>query len=122
MKTILIVDDSATILISIQGILTKAGFNVEKAANGQEGLKMVQAKKPDLMITDLNMPILDGIGLISEVRKLPAARFMPILVLTTESQQAKRDQAKSAGATGWLVKPAKADELLSVIKRVLPGA
>ncbi|MCE1243874.1 response regulator [Oryzomicrobium sp.] len=97
MKTIFLVDDSATILLSISSILTKA----------------------DLLITDLNMPGMNGIEFIKEVRKLPACRFMPILFLTTESEQSKRLEAKAAGASGWIVKPATADQLLNTIKLVL---
>ena len=116
----MLVDDSATILLSISNILAKAGYGVEKAADAQEGLKKFQAGvKVDLLITDLNMPEMNGIEFIKEVRKLPAYKFMPILFLTTESQQSKRAEAKAAGASGWLVKPATADELLNTIKLVL---
>lgn len=119
-KTIMLVDDSATILLSISNILGKAGYGVEKAANANEGLaKFKSGTKIDLLITDLNMPGMNGIDFIKEVRKLPAYKFMPILFLTTESQQSKRAEAKAAGASGWLVKPATADELLSTIKLVL---
>ncbi|HSD37494.1 MAG TPA: response regulator [Rhodocyclaceae bacterium] len=120
MKKILLVDDSATILLSISNILAKAGYEVEKAGNAAEALKTFDAgTKFDLLITDLNMPGMNGIELIGEVRKLPAYRFMPILFLTTESQQAKRAEAKAAGASGWLVKPTTADELLNTIKLVV---
>ena len=120
MKTILLVDDSATILLSISNILTKAGYAVEKAANANEGLAKFNAgTKVDLLITDLNMPGMNGIDFIKEVRKLPSYKFMPILFLTTESQQSKKMEAKAAGASGWLVKPATADELLNTIKLVL---
>lgn len=120
MKTIMLVDDSATILLSISNILTKAGYAVEKAPNAQEALNKFKAGlKLDLLITDLNMPGMNGIDFIKEVRKLPSYKFMPILFLTTESQQAKRMEAKAAGASGWLVKPATADELLNTIKLVL---
>jgi two-component system chemotaxis response regulator CheY len=120
MKTIMLVDDSATILLSISNILSKAGYGVEKAANAQEGLKKFQAGvKADLLITDLNMPGMNGIEFIKEVRKLPNYKFMPILFLTTESQQSKKMEAKAAGASGWLVKPATADELINTIKLVL---
>ena len=120
MKTILLVDDSATILLSISNILAKAGYAVEKANCAAEGLKkFAGATKIDLLITDLNMPGMNGIEFIKEVRKLPSYKFMPILFLTTESQQAKRMEAKAAGASGWLVKPATADELLNTIKLVL---
>ena len=120
MKTIMLVDDSATILLSISNILSKSGYAVEKAATAAEGLaKFASGVKADLLITDLNMPGMNGIDFIKEVRKLPGYKFMPILFLTTESQQAKRLEAKAAGASDWLVKPATADELLNTIKLVL---
>ncbi len=120
MKTIFIVDDSATILLSISGILGKAGYAVEKAANAEEALRKFQGGvKIDLLITDLNMPGMNGIELIKEVRKLPAYKFVPILFLTTESQQSRKVEAKAAGASGWIVKPATADELLNTIKLVI---
>ena len=123
MKPIFLVDDSPTILMSMSDILTKAGYAVEKAASGQDALKRAQGGlAPALMITDYHMPGMTGVELIREVRKLPAFRFAPILVLTTESQQDKRTEAKAAGATGWLVKPVPADQLLQVIKQVAPGA
>ncbi len=120
MKTIMLVDDSATILLSISNILGKAGYAVEKASNANDGLaKFKGGAKIDLLITDLNMPGMNGIDFIKQVRTLPGYKFMPILFLTTESQQAKRMEAKAAGASGWLVKPATADELLNTIKLVL---
>jgi two-component system chemotaxis response regulator CheY len=120
MKTIMLVDDSATILLSISNVLSKAGYAVEKAGNAAEAIKKFNANaKIDLLITDLNMPGMNGIDFIKEVRKLPAYKFMPILFLTTESQQSKRAEAKAAGASGWLVKPATADELLNTIKLVM---
>lgn len=119
-KTVFLVDDSATILLSISSILAKAGYIAEKAASGEEALKRFGAGiKADLLITDLNMPGMNGIELIREVRKLPAYRFMPILFLTTESQQSRKLEAKAAGASGWIVKPATADELLNTIKLVI---
>ncbi|QDX80575.1 two-component system sensor histidine kinase/response regulator [Denitratisoma sp. DHT3] len=120
MKTIMLVDDSATILLSVSNILSKAGYGVEKASNAAEGLAKFKAgAKVDLLITDLNMPGMNGIDFIKEVRTLPGYKFMPILFLTTESQQSKRMEAKAAGASGWLVKPATADELLNTIKLVV---
>jgi two-component system, chemotaxis family, chemotaxis protein CheY len=120
MKTVMLVDDSATILMSISSILTKAGYTVETAANAEEGMAKFKAKaKIDLLVTDLNMPGMNGIEFIKEVRKLPDYKFMPILFLTTESQEAKRAEAKAAGASGWLVKPATADTFLDTIKLVL---
>lgn len=122
MKKILLVDDSTTLLMSMEGVLKRAGFEVATAKSGDEALKKLAAFKPDLMITDLNMPGMDGIELIKQAKKTPAMRFKPILMLTTESQQEKRLEAKAAGATGWLVKPVKPDELLQVIRQVVPGS
>ena len=120
MKTIMLVDDSATVLLSISGILAKAGFKVVTANSAEDGQKKLAAgTKPDLLITDLNMPGMNGIELIREVRKLAAYKFVPILFLTTESQQSKKVEAKAAGASGWIVKPATADELLNTIKLVV---
>jgi len=124
MKQILLVDDSATMLMSLKNTLQISGFNVDTAGDGQAALDALKAgiargKKPDLIITDINMPRMDGIGLIKEARQL--LRFTPILALTTESQQAKRDEAKRAGATGWLVKPVGGNELVGVIRQVVPG-
>ena len=120
LQTIFLVDDSATILLSISGILSKAGYAVEKAPSALDAIKKFQAGvKVDLLITDLNMPGMNGIDFIKEVRKLPAYRFMPILFLTTESQQSKKAEAKAAWASGWIVKPASADELLNTIKLVI---
>jgi two-component system, chemotaxis family, chemotaxis protein CheY len=121
MKSVFLVDDSTTMLMSLKGTLEISGFKVETASDGEAALgKLRSGYKPDLIITDINMPKLDGIGLIKESRKL--LRFTPILALTTESQQVKRDEAKKCGATGWLVKPVGGAELIKVIKQVLPGA
>ena len=122
-KTVMIVDDSATMLMSVKSNLEVGGFKVETAEDGVKALtKLKGGLKPDLLITDINMPNMDGIQLIQNVRALPGFRFMPILVLTTESQQGKREEAKKLGATGWLVKPVGGSDLLKVIKQVLPGA
>ncbi len=119
MTTIYLVDDSATMIMSTTEILKRSGFQVQSASNGLAALNEL---KRGLIITDQNMPGLTGIELIREARKLAQLRFTPILMLTTESQQAKRQEAKSAGATGWLVKPVGAKDLLAVIKQVLPNA
>ena len=121
--TIMIVDDSPTMLMSIEGILSKAGLGVVKAASGEEAVTTLQGgTKPNLLITDLNMGAMNGIELIRRVRKLPGLQFIPILMLTTESQQDKRNEAKSASATGWIVKPVDPDALLKVIRQLVPGA
>ncbi|PKU26614.1 response regulator [Telmatospirillum siberiense] len=121
-STIFLVDDSATILMSMEAILRKAGFIVAKAASGEDAVATLQGGlKPNLMITDIHMPGMNGIDLIRKVRIMPGCQFVPILVVTTESQQAKRDEARAAKATGWLVKPVQPDDLLKVVKQILPN-
>jgi two-component system chemotaxis response regulator CheY len=121
MKCVLLVDDSSTMLMSLKCTLELNKFKVETATDGDVALNMLKTGvKPDLIITDINMPRMDGITLIGEVRK--RMRFVPILALTTESQQARRDEAKKAGATGWMVKPMGGSDLIKVIKQLLPGA
>ncbi len=121
MKTILIVDDSAVMIMSLRQSLELGGFKVEAAKHGQEALTQIKnGLKPDLVLTDVNMPVMNGLDFIREVR--PIMRFTPILILTTESDSSKRDEARKLGATGWLVKPVAAADLLATIKRILPGA
>jgi len=120
-KTIFVIDDSAVMVASVKQTLEIAGYRVETARDGLEALNRVKAGlKPDLIITDINMPNMNGLEFIKNVRTI--LRFTPILALTTESQAAKRDEAKRLGATGWLVKPVAGPDLLRVIKQLLPGA
>jgi two-component system chemotaxis response regulator CheY len=121
--TILVVDDSATMVMSLKTALTMNGFNVETASNGQLALDKLKAgTKPDLILTDINMPVMGGLELIGKVRALSGFRFVPILTLTTESEITKRAEGKRLGATGWLVKPIANNDLIKVIKQILPGA
>jgi len=121
--TILIVDDSATMLMSLKSALSIGGFQVETANNGQQALDRLEAGlKPSLILTDINMPVMGGLEMIAKVRALPGCRFFPILTLTTESEMSKREEGRRLGATGWLVKPILGNDLLKVIKQVLPGA
>jgi two-component system chemotaxis response regulator CheY len=122
-KTIFIVDDSPTMTLSVKSALEMNGFAVQTASDGVQALsKLKGGFKPDLIITDINMPNMGGFELIKAVRALPGFRFTPILTLTTESDASKRDQGKKLGATGWLVKPVSGVQLVGVIKQVLPGA
>jgi two-component system chemotaxis response regulator CheY len=122
MKPVLVVDDSPTMLASVTGMLAQAGVPVDKATNGPEALAKLRSGPPlRAVITDYHMPGMNGAELIKELRKLPAYRFLPILVLTTESEQGKRDLARAAGATGWLVKPIAADKLMDVLRQFAPA-
>jgi two-component system chemotaxis response regulator CheY len=120
---ILVVDDSATMVMSLKATLSMNGFEVETASNGQAALdKLKSGIKPNLILTDINMPVMGGLEFIANARALPGLKFIPILTLTTESEASKRDEGKRQGATGWLVKPVSGDDLIKVIKKVLPGA
>jgi len=118
-KTILSVDDSASALQMIKLTLASAGYQVVQAVNGADGLSKARAGPVDMVLTDLNMPVMDGLTLIRELRKLPAFRGVPIVFLTTESDPKMKQQAKAAGATGWITKPFQRDQLLAVVHKVL---
>lgn len=120
-KTVLVVDDSATMRMSLKAALELYEFQVESAADGDEAWAQLSSGfKPDLILTDIHMPRMNGLDLIRRVRAVPALRFVPILVLTTDSQHALREEARRLGATGWLVKPVAGPDLAQVIRRVLP--
>jgi two-component system, chemotaxis family, chemotaxis protein CheY len=117
-KKVLVVDDSKAIRQSISFVLDQNGYQVLEGADGLEGLSRLNSDKVDLIITDINMPNLDGIGFIKKVRERDESRYTPILVLTTESQKTIMDEGKAAGATGWIVKPFSTDKLLDAVKKV----
>jgi len=119
MATILTVDDTASMRQMISFTLHSVGHEVIQASDGQEALKVIEGKKVDLVIADINMPNMDGITLLKSLRALADYKVTPILMLTTESQEAKRQQGKVAGATGWIVKPFNPEQLLNVVKKVL---
>lgn len=119
MKRILTVDDSSSVRQMVNFTLQKAGYNVSEAVDGKDGLDKITREKFDLIITDLNMPNVDGIQLIASVRKLPGYAFVPILMLSTESQAEKKDAGRKAGATGWIVKPFNADQLVAVVQKLV---
>ncbi len=118
-KTIMTVDDSTSVRQMVKFTLSGAGYDVVEAVDGRDALAKLQNTHVDMMITDLNMPNLDGIGLIRAVRSDTSHKFMPIIMLTTESQDTKKQDGKAAGATGWIVKPFKPEQLLGVLKKVL---
>lgn len=118
-SVILAVDDSASMRQMVNFTLKGAGYEVVQAVDGVEALQYARTNSVDLVLTDVNMPRMDGITLVRELRTLPTYRYTPMLVLTTESSQEKKMQGKQAGATGWIVKPFNPEQLLATIARVL---
>jgi two-component system chemotaxis response regulator CheY len=116
---ILTVDDSASIRLTTKVTLTNAGYTVSEAADGAQGLAAAKAGNYDLIITDLNMPVMDGLTMIEELRKLPEQAGVPIIFLTTESDADLKARAKAAGATGWLTKPFDPENLVKIARKVL---
>jgi len=119
MATILAVDDSASMRQMVTFTLKGAGFDVIEAADGKQAFDKAQTTAVDLVLSDVNMPVMDGIELVRNLRTLPDYKFTPILMLTTESAGDKKVQGKEAGATGWLVKPFNPEQLLATIKKVM---
>lgn len=118
-RTILAVDDSASMRQMVRYTLESAGYKVVQAADGVEALEFARSDTVDLVLTDVNMPRMDGISLVRELRTLHSYKFIPMLVLTTESGQETKQRGKQAGATGWIVKPFNPEQLLATIGRVL---
>ena len=118
-KIVLTVDDSASIRQMVSFTLKSAGYEVVEAVDGEDGLNKAKLKSVNLVLTDQNMPKMDGITLIKSLRTLPQYRSTPILMLTTESSDAMKSAGKAAGATGWLVKPFDPQKLLEVVKKVI---
>nr|WP_221364363.1 response regulator [Sphingomonas jinjuensis] len=117
--TILTVDDSPSMRMLLKAALVDLGYDVVQAEDGVDALETIDGAAPDLVITDINMPRLDGFGLIEQLRVQDHYRTMPILVLTTESSDEKKQRARAAGATGWIVKPFDPEKLAAAIRRVL---
>jgi two-component system chemotaxis response regulator CheY len=117
-KTVLTVDDSRTMRDMLRLALAEAGFRVVQAEDGVHGLEVLQGESPNVIVTDINMPRMDGFGFIENVRSDARHRAIPILVLTTESDAAKKDRARRAGATGWIVKPFDPVRLVDAVRRV----
>lgn len=119
MTCILAVDDSVSMRQLVAFTLKEAGFQVVEAVDGEDGLRKAQSTQADLVLTDVNMPKMDGIELIRNLRQLPAYRFTPMLLLTTESANDKKAEGKAAGATGWIVKPFNPEQLVATINKVV---
>ena len=117
-KTILTIDDSASVRQMVSMTLTAAGHNVIEAGNGAEGYDTATKQTVHAVLTDLNMPVMNGLEFIKKFRGHPAAKGVPIILLTTESDEGLKREAKEAGATGWIVKPFKQEQLVAVIKKV----
>ncbi|GAA3213029.1 response regulator [Dactylosporangium siamense] len=118
-KTILIVDDSASVRQVVSIALRGAGYEVVTAADGQDALKQLDGKRIHLIISDVNMPNMDGITLVGEVKKLPSYKFTPIIMLTTESQEDKKRQAQAAGAKAWVTKPFQPAQMLAAVSKLI---
>jgi two-component system chemotaxis response regulator CheY len=119
MANVLTVDDSVSLRKLVANTLASAGHQVAEASNGAEALDVIKTRTFNLIISDINMPVMDGLTFIKHVRVLAAYKFTPILVLTTEMDPAKKKVAKESGATGWLVKPFDPEQLLNTIRKVL---
>jgi two-component system chemotaxis response regulator CheY len=118
-KMIMTADDSASIRQLVKMALVEAGYAVVEAVDGQDAFDKFTASPTNMLITDLNMPRLNGIDLIKKIRGIPSGKFIPIVLLTTESEGTKKDAGKQAGATGWIVKPFNKDQLLAVVKKLI---
>ncbi|OUT55634.1 Chemotaxis protein CheY [Stieleria bergensis] len=118
-KSALVVDDSTSMRQMVSFTLGQAGFDITEGSNGQEGLDNSKGKKFDLVVTDLNMPVMDGLTLIRNLRQDPSFKAVPILMLTTESQASRKQEGKTAGATGWIVKPFNPTQLIQVVNKVV---
>lgn len=119
MATILAVDDSASMRQMVSFTLQGAGYDVIEASDGQEAYDKAKTQSVDLVLSDVNMPVMDGITLIKNLRALDTYKYTPILMLTTESAGDKKTEGKAAGATGWIVKPFNPDQLINTIKKVI---
>jgi two-component system, chemotaxis family, chemotaxis protein CheY len=117
-KQILIVDDSASIRMVVGIALRGAGYEVIEAKDGQDALNKLTGQKVNLIISDVNMPIMDGITFVKSVKQLPSYRFTPIIMLTTESDESKKREGQAAGAKAWVVKPFKPEQMLGAVQKL----
>ena len=119
MKTVMTVDDSASMRQMVSVVLRGGGYEVIEAADGKEALAKLQGRELHLILSDINMPNMDGLELTRQLRAMPQYKFVPIVLLTTESHPEKKQEGKAAGATAWIVKPFSPDQLLAVVKKVV---
>lgn len=118
-KTVMIIDDSATLRQVVSLTLAKAGYETIQASDGRDALQKVVGQKIHLIICDINMPNMDGISFLKEIKKDPEHKFTPIIMLTTESQEAKKQEGRAAGAKAWIVKPFKPDQMLAAVQKLI---
>ena len=117
-KTIMVVDDSSSLRQVVSLALKSAGYDVFEAADGKDALSKLTGQKVHLVVSDVNMPNMDGITFVREMRKLPAYRFTPVIMLTTENQEAKKAEGQAAGAKAWMVKPFKPEQMLMAVSKL----
>jgi two-component system chemotaxis response regulator CheY len=118
-KTIMTVDDSASLRQMVSFVLRSGGYEVVEAVNGLDAFSKLKGHELHLILTDINMPEMDGLEFTRQLRAIPEYKFVPVVLLTTESHPEKKQQGKAAGATGWIVKPFSPDQLLAVVKKVI---
>jgi two-component system chemotaxis response regulator CheY len=119
-KRIMVIDDSASLREAVGSALTDAGYEVVEAMDGKDALEKLDGRKLDLMICDVHMPGMDGIALVREVKRLPNYRFVPIIMLTTESSEERKEAGQIAGAKAWVVKPFRPKQILSAVSKLVP--
>ena len=118
-KKIMIVDDSASLRQVVNIALSQAGYAVVEAEHGRDALDKLAAERPNLVVSDVNMPVMDGITFVTEMKKLAQFKFTPVIMLTTESEEGKRQAGKAAGAKAWIVKPFKPETMLAAVQKLL---
>lgn len=119
-KTILVIDDSASLRQVVRMALTGAGYDVLEAGDGKAALALLDGRQVNMAVCDINMPVMNGIEFVKAAKQVPAYKFMPILMLTTESQDAKKEEGKAAGAKAWMVKPFSPTQLVSAVGKLCP--
>ncbi len=120
-KKVLVIDDSASLREVVSIALKAAGYEVTEAADGKDALAKLDSNKVNLVICDVNMPVMDGITFVKEVKKRPEYRFLPVMMLTTESRESRKEEGQRAGAKAWVVKPFRPDQILNAVSKLMPA-